>query len=1338
MAENNIKLLHMNLLAQGLSVDGFMVGNSQVSSPPDNRADERESLNIVLNKAEFINGKFRVGGEHIVDVIKNGELTTLMDKAVVDELIDVGDATQKKFKILRYPQNMTELLTIQKLIYPCIRNGFGEDISISDNKWMNTYIKSLILNKTDNLPTDTFSLLNKKGKKYELLDITKKIEGEATDYNSEQKGWIALQKLVGTDEDGPWSEDLKYIVGDAKDDASIGKDGNRKQKILAMIEGEEPDVLVFVEDDFMETHQTQFIEEGQAAGKWKCINKGYNFEVKVANEAVAPNVVTDSPSFKERLGIRVPEIITVNKRQNWFTSGTNLYTCEIDERAANVTYTIDDMDTGKPHTFMKESIGPDTNLEESAKANDDNDPEDVKNANNSETNRLMDNETNIRHKFQAEMGGPYPSSIARHYKTNSNSVKMGGGKHHDGTTIYWNAVKFVCIKINLFNIDWSTKKKKSQGGVIVMLESRTTGDRFIVVGTHLSSDRKHEDARLEEWTYVKDAVNEFVSELYTLYTQEYSTDTSNPECKDTKRPSTDTATLKQFVNDNATCKNIIPIIYSMDANTHINFGNCGTQSPEQQDKSPVGGSEPLYKIIDKEYNHYWKELVPKNKFYSVNKMRGIGSDQPLKVNEHEVQLIDWVFGSNIQFKSPKETDIKTFDEAKSEADQSKKGYIIGPLKNDREDNNYDNYIEYTKSVEENVFPNQYCPSDHLPIVTEFAIDYVPSWREKINGSIGAGDEADVFPGLPPTARQQAVNAMPEGWVPPGEGFSGGSKEGEFGPLSAKDMLSKMEAYVTDLCEAKKITETVPFPPDENKTKEEHKEMFNATIDTLKILLDPPQVITDVKYFPKKQMFYGMILKSDFANDTSQLGEEGNLLSNFISFITEPKNILQSKTPTTTTKPTMTDFTAQYLHEMFEFNKTDNAFWKYIPTINKTKLVEGPGGDGSKKTNDVYKLMDNFIDLFLGEEEKKDLKTAPPPWDPTQTMQQIFADDERNPGKITEDELIYFMHGLGEAKKGKKMVAMFKNNKYVKNIVENVNKYMTERRISYDYWKSELTDTKTQDHYIKMIDHLRGEHTDLEAIARDGLDKEIAKQVVKSSARMAFEKKIKWIDASKAGKKYFGKFGGKEVKVKVFIEKDDDDTGEMKAMNCSPLITYKSLYKFGKHALPTALKSINDAIKADTEKEGVGEMGELRAKRNEHAIKRVQWNELLRRKSRDRSNIEICPHITELTQGYYKVGQGVRQILDPNTNKPLTINDLISNSQTVNISTDEKGTSKQEMTFEVKKDTNDEYKLITTLTIRKEDMNADDLGYMGTMNGGYRSKKLGFKSNGSQKKHKYFK
>ena len=148
----------------------------------------------------------------------------------------------------------------------------------------------------------------------------------------------------------------------------------------------------------------------------------------------------------------------------------------------------------------------------------------------------------------------------------------------------------------------------------------------------------------------------------------------------------------------------------MDANSHINYGEI---DHEKQKEKPS-----LHATIfgeDSQMMNYWKDNTEakNNRLYSVNKMRGLGSAQPLKVHEHEFQLIDWVFGTNIEFKEKK---FITYQEAATKASADGGDVcVVGPLITDATPVNAA-APEKSDELVKSLMPNNVCPSDHLPIV----------------------------------------------------------------------------------------------------------------------------------------------------------------------------------------------------------------------------------------------------------------------------------------------------------------------------------------------------------------------------------------------------------------------------------------------------------------------------------------------------------------------------------------------------------------------------------------------------------------------------------------------
>jgi hypothetical protein len=314
-------------------------------------------------------------------------------------------------------------------------------------------------------------------------------------------------------------------------------------------------------------------------------------------------------------------------------------------------------------------------------------------------------------KDEVELKNIEPKKAARAYKTNSNAVVANNnilGNYHDGTSIYWNKETITPKQISIFTISHEppiiktltkpAKLEKKSGGVIGWFEFRNNPDKqkkfpngFIVVATHLSSGHDKEDDRIKEWGYVKEAIDQF----------------------------------KQGQEAD------IPVILSMDANSDPNYGKNINEGGHPKDNTKI--TNLFKKVNEVGFNKfYWGNVDPKT-LYSVNKIRGLGSDQPDKVGDHEIQLIDWisVSGDGIIINEVKGNDhIGT---------QTKKG--LDKFNNDFKVHNTESgvteagrevYNAMATENEKELMPNDKVKSDHLPIIVE--ISPIPNWIETLTKS----------------------------------------------------------------------------------------------------------------------------------------------------------------------------------------------------------------------------------------------------------------------------------------------------------------------------------------------------------------------------------------------------------------------------------------------------------------------------------------------------------------------------------------------------------------------------------------------------------------------------
>ena len=302
---------------------------------------------------------------------------------------------------------------------------------------------------------------------------------------------------------------------------------------------------------------------------------------------------------------------------------------------------------------------------------------------------------------------------ARAYKTNSNAVVAKGkilGNYHDGTSIYWKKDTITPNKISIFTISYEpaanktpsklAKPEKKSGGVIGFFEFNNNDKQqkfpngFIVVATHLSSGHAKENDRLNEWKNVNKAIEQFKRDL----------------------------------------KDDIPVILSMDANSDPNYGNNVNEGGHPEDKREI--PQNLFETVneDKFNKFYWGNVDPKT-LYSVNKIRGLGSDQPDKVGEHEIQLIDWisVLGDGFIINEVKDKDhIGT--QNKKGLDKFDNNSIVQSDNGTVTDEEKKIYDAMATENETELMPNANVKSDHLPIIVEISPILIPNWVETITKS----------------------------------------------------------------------------------------------------------------------------------------------------------------------------------------------------------------------------------------------------------------------------------------------------------------------------------------------------------------------------------------------------------------------------------------------------------------------------------------------------------------------------------------------------------------------------------------------------------------------------
>ena len=134
--------------------------------------------------------------------------------------------------------------------------------------------------------------------------------------------------------------------------------------------------------------------------------------------------------------------------------------------------------------------------------------------------------------------------------------------------------------------------------------------------------------------------------------------------------------------------------------THLASGHEKKAHQERLEQLDVLMTEGCLTCGKKKINNKFQlfgnkvELDSLKNSYSVNKIRGPGSNQPHKVGDYELQLIDLIFTHNINVKEIPD---------------------LGEIKDGRDN------ITFTGNENlVNMLPNPVCRSDHLPVILEFS------------------------------------------------------------------------------------------------------------------------------------------------------------------------------------------------------------------------------------------------------------------------------------------------------------------------------------------------------------------------------------------------------------------------------------------------------------------------------------------------------------------------------------------------------------------------------------------------------------------------------------------
>lgn len=293
-----------------------------------------------------------------------------------------------------------------------------------------------------------------------------------------------------------------------------------------------------------------------------------------------------------------------------------------------------------------------------------------------------------------------PKSYSHAYKFRKQRDKCAVDLDDDGVAVFWKRDKFKPVELGY--LQYPPENEKNAAAVAVTLQHLATTEIINVVTTHLPSgdDAKKEQERVAvlksaaaAWTARRIClnVNGFWKEI------SYEADTRFDGVLSYARYFAE----RRRIDSSRT-------LFALDANSRPTF-------PLIRQKMPNGDGDEtnVWRMIleGTGLESVWVQVsylessgnATDSKFpyvASVNKMRGPSSDQPSKIGEHQLELIDHVFTNATESTIVK--DIQINDNVK---------VAMAPLR----------YEKKEGDAELHLYPNSAMPSDHLPVLVDIVL-----------------------------------------------------------------------------------------------------------------------------------------------------------------------------------------------------------------------------------------------------------------------------------------------------------------------------------------------------------------------------------------------------------------------------------------------------------------------------------------------------------------------------------------------------------------------------------------------------------------------------------------
>mmetsp|Transcript_27285 Transcript_27285/g.34845 ORF Transcript_27285/g.34845 Transcript_27285/m.34845 type:complete len:519 (+) Transcript_27285:52-1608(+) len=289
-----------------------------------------------------------------------------------------------------------------------------------------------------------------------------------------------------------------------------------------------------------------------------------------------------------------------------------------------------------------------------------------------------------------------PKSYSNAYLFRSKRDGKASDIDDDGCAIFWKKEILKPVELGFLRVPSDTEK--SEAVLALTLQHLKTDMTFNVITTHLPSgdEPKKELERL--------AVLNNPSANWTARRIHFQgKDWKEVPYEDNPKFVGIASYVKHFVDRKQTDSS--RTIFALDANSRPSFPRI--KSDSSSDETNVWHTILSQTTLESIWvqNACIKEngesSDPKNPFVvSVNKMRGPSSNQPPKIGEHQLELIDHVFTNG------KKSELVTH------VDFNKKDFVPTAPKR---------YISKEGDAEIDLFPSSTMPSDHLPVVVNITM-----------------------------------------------------------------------------------------------------------------------------------------------------------------------------------------------------------------------------------------------------------------------------------------------------------------------------------------------------------------------------------------------------------------------------------------------------------------------------------------------------------------------------------------------------------------------------------------------------------------------------------------